>query len=156
MLKEEFDRADNQTTNAAVDAILRINLRDSCDNAILALFELQTETIASDLLVALFAKSDSLDTAVLIQGIEHRSSAVRRVVVELLRRRGSLDVEIADQFTSDSDAYVRFEALLALSHSGRQFSDNEAKNVLVKSKGRQHFGFLGEYGTTGNYLVDVP
>jgi hypothetical protein len=148
VVKEEFDRADHQTTNAAVDAILRINLRDSCDNAILALFELQTETIAPDLLVALFAKSDSLDTAILIQGIGHRSSAVRRVVVELLRRRGSLDVEIADQLTSDSDAYVRFEALLALSHSGRQFSDNEAKNVLVKSKGRQHFGLLGAYGTT--------
>lgn len=148
VIKEEFDRADRQTTSAAVDAMLRIKPRDSRENAILALFELQPESIASDLLTEMFEKSDSIDTAVLTQGIGHLSSAVRRVVVKLLRRRRALGIEVADQLISDSDAEVRFEALLALFHSGRQFSDNDAKRILVKPKGYQYGGLLGAYGAT--------
>lgn len=148
VIKEEFDRADRQTTSAAVEAMLRIKFRDSRENAILALFEFQPESIASDLLTALFQNSDSIDTTILTQGIGHRSSAVRRVVVKLLRRRQAMGTEVADQLISDSDAEVRFEALLALFQNGRQFSDNDAKRILVKHKRYQYGGLLGAFGAT--------
>lgn len=61
-IKAELDRGDYQTTSAAVEAILRINLRDSRENAILALFELQPGSIDSSLLTDLLDNYYSGDT----------------------------------------------------------------------------------------------
>ena len=147
-IKAELDRGDYQTTGAAAEAILRINLRDSRENAILALFEVQPGSIGSILLATLFENGASIDTEVLSQGVGHPSSDVRRIVVKLLRERGALDVQIADQLISDSDAEVRFEALQSLFCGGRQFSDNEAKTILVKPKVNRPFGLFSLFGPT--------
>ena len=83
-IKEEFDRGNYQTRRAAVDTIIRINLKDSREKAIIALFELQPENIDSNLLASLFENSASISTDILSQGVGHRCSSVRRVVVKLL------------------------------------------------------------------------
>ncbi len=147
-IETEVNRGHYQTTGVAVDAILRINLRNSRENAILALFELQPGSIDSNLLGALFENAVSIRTEILSQGIGHRCSDVRRIVVKLLREREALDVEIADQLTSDSDAGVRFEALQSLFYGGRQFSDDEAKKILVKPKTTPRFSLFGQIGAT--------
>ena len=147
-IKVVVDRGDYQTTSAAVDAILRINHRDSRENAILALFELQPESVNSSVLATLFENGASIDTEVLSQGVGHRNFNVRRIIVKLLRERGALDVEIADQLTSDSDAEVRFETLQALCYLGRQFSDQEARKILVKPIANLPLGLLGGVGAT--------
>ena len=131
-VRAEVDRGDYQTSRAAIDAVVRINLRDSREKAMVALFELQPASVNSSLLAALFENSASISTEVLLKGLGNQSPDVRRIVVKLLRKRGALDVEVADQLTSDNDAAVRFEALQSLVDGGRQFSNEEAKKILVK------------------------
>ena len=142
---EELDRGDHQTTSAAIEATLSIKLRDSRERAIVALFDLQPTSINSRLLATLFENATSIDSDTLSQGLGHPSSGVRRMVVKLLRERGSLDIEKAEQLKSDSDAEIRFEALQSLRNKGKQFSDDEARKILVKPKARTHGGIFGGF-----------
>jgi len=73
VIESEVDRADSQITTAAVDAILRIKARNSRESAILALFELQPPSVKTTLLSTLFENGASIGTAVLRQGVTHRS-----------------------------------------------------------------------------------
>jgi hypothetical protein len=135
-IKRELDRTDSQTTNAAIEAIIRINFRESREKALIALHELQPTSIGQSLLAALFQNGGSLSTAVLLEGIKHRNSEVRRLAAQLLRTRRALPDETAARLTTDSDARVRYEALTSLLDGGRTFSDAEAKNILVKPRYR--------------------
>jgi len=131
-IRAEFDSGDHQTTYAAVDAILHINLRDSQANAIRALIELQPESIKEPLLEALFEKGSSIETVSLTECLAHRSSDIRRVAISLLRERGAMDIDAAGRLILDPDAHVRLEALKSLVDAGRTFSDEEARGILVK------------------------
>lgn len=147
-LKQELDRADYQTRSAAIDAIIRVNLRDSREKGILALYELQPESVNRSILRALFGNGAVIRTDILSQGVEHRSPQVRRIVVKLLRKRGALKVESAERLTADEDARVRFEALQSLISGGRSFSDHDAKNILVKPL-KRGYGLGGLGGFSG-------
>lgn len=131
-IKEELDRGHTQTTNAAIDAMIRIVLRNSRTMAIAQLYELQPAHVAADLLDALFESNESLQIALLLRGLDHRNAEIRRITARLLRLRRALREETADQLTSDNDAGVRFEALQALIDAGRKVSEEEAKKVLVR------------------------
>lgn len=113
-IQKEMDRGDYQTGSATAEAIIRIRLREGRANAIQTLFDLQPRSIGSGLLSELFPEQGSIDTELLSQGIEHQDVNIRRMGVKLLRARGALDPERANQLTSDSDAEVRFEALRSL------------------------------------------
>lgn len=141
-LRQEFDRNDYQTRNAAAEAIVRINLRDSRERAIAALYELQPAYIAPKVVGSLFEKASALSTDVLLNGVAHQSSAVRRVVVALLRTRRELPREVAEQLLADTDAWVRYEALNSLIDAGQVFSDAQAKSILVKPSQQGTFSFL--------------
>lgn len=141
-INQELDRGDYQTTSAAADAIIRINLRDSREKAILSLYELQPTSISRNVLAALFDNDVVLSTETLLNGVGHRNSDVRRIVVELLCNRRALPIETADQLLTDSDAKVRYEALKSLVDSGRIFSDEEAKKVLIKQVQNRGLGLL--------------
>ena len=131
-ITKEFDKGSYQTSGAAVDAILRINLRDSRDKAIAALYKLQPESVRDDLVEEIFGDGKALKLELLSQGATHRSPAVRRTCVRLLAKRDALTLELAQQLLSDSDAEIRFTALKALIKSGKAYSDDEAKGILVK------------------------
>jgi hypothetical protein len=103
-LRKEFDRGNYSTTGPAVDAIIRINLRDSRAKAIKALYELQPSSINESLVSILFSDGESLSTSLLKEGITHRNSIVRRNVVRLLRNRGELSPEMAEPLLADADA----------------------------------------------------
>jgi len=79
VVKQELDRGDYQTKGAATDAIISINLRQSREEAIAAIYELQPTFISRSLLTALFENGASIPTEVLMQGTSHSSSDVRRV-----------------------------------------------------------------------------
>lgn len=148
-IRQELDRGDSQTTNAAIDAIIRIHLRESREKAVIALNELQPTSISQTLLAALFENGGSLSTDVLLEGTGHRNSKVRRIAAKFLRGRRALPNETAERLTTDNDAKVRYEALESLLDGGRTFSDAEAKNILVKPTPNSGIG-LGLYRASDN------
>ena len=141
-IKAELDRNDYQTKSAAIDAIVRINLRASREKAVSSLYELQPASIDHDLLETLFEKSASLNTQILLGGIGHQSADVRRTTVRLLRARRALPSDVAEQLLNDRDAEVRLEALNSLVEGGRPISETEAKNILVKPAGSGGIGMF--------------
>ena len=149
VIRQQLDGNDNQTINAAADAIIRINLRDSREKAILALYEFQPSSINPNVLASLFDNEAALSTEILLQGVGHQNSNVRRIVVELLRKRGALHKEMAEKMITDSDATVRYEALTSLVDAGHNFSDEEAKIVLIKQEPNRGFGLLRASDTEG-------
>jgi hypothetical protein len=148
-IEEELDRHDYQTIGPAIDAILRVHLRDSREKAINKLYELQPASINQNLLELIFENSSSLDKDLLLRGITHQNADVRRRVVALLRSRHELPSEIAEQLTADGDAGVRYEALKSLVEGGRDFSNAEAERILVKPASNRGLGLLGGLGSEG-------
>jgi hypothetical protein len=149
VIRQEFDRSDNQTISAAADAIIRINLRDSREKSILALYELQPTSISRNVLAALFDNGAALSAEMLLDGVGHQNANVRRIVVKLLRSRRALPNEMAEQLMTDSDAAVRYEALKSLIDAGRTFSDEEAKKVLIKQTTNRGLGLFRMSDTEG-------
>lgn len=139
-IRRELDKNNNQTINAAAEAIIRINLRDSREKAISALYEIQPTSINQEVLAMLFDNAAALSTETLLNGVGHQNSNARRIVVELLRGRHALPNEVAEQLLIDSDAAVRYEALKSLMDAGHLFLDEDAKKVLIKQPQNSLFG----------------
>jgi hypothetical protein len=132
-ITEEFARNDTQTTSAAANAIIRITLRDDRRAALEALYTLQPSTVEQDLLDELFSLDVEFDNEVLLRGLSHRNAQVRTAAVNLLQKRSALVVSIAEPLLNDNNADVRFAALRALVESGRSYSVEQAKAILVRN-----------------------
>ena len=144
---KELESGDHKTTYAAVDAILRIKLRDGRENAIRSLIELQPESVRPALLRKIFENGSSIETSLLTECLGHRNPDVRRASVSVLRQLRKFDVSVVDRLLLDQDAGVRYEAIQALSESGRTFSDSEANSILVRPNAGAALGntdFAGE------------
>lgn len=152
LIREELDRNNYQTNAAAVDAVLRISLRESRQRALEALYEMQPATVSADVLHELFEQGAPLNVELVTAGLSHQSTAVRRLAVKLLQDRHALSVEIAEKLTDDNDASIRCEALKQLVQHGRSFSNEEAKRILVRPTRPTGLGLaygLGQQSTTG-------
>ena len=147
VLEVEYEKRNYQTVGAAVDAIIRINFRQSREKAVRALIDLQPERIDEGLVDAIFAKPESLPTPLLSEATAHRNAKVREVVVAILAARKALPADIAERLLDDSSAGVRFEAVWSLAREGRDFSDERAKAILVKPAARAGLGGLFGYPT---------
>ena len=134
-IKEVYGRGEYQTQGEAINAIIRINLRDSRTSAIEALYELQPKSVSEQLVEDLFGDGATLDHEILEKGISHRSPRVRRKVVSLLAQRNELSFVTAAELLKDTDASVRFDALQAAAKGGRTFTDQEAKSILIRPIG---------------------
>jgi hypothetical protein len=132
LIREELDRNNYQTKAAAIDAILRISLRQSRQRALEVLYEMQPATISADVLHQLFVQGAPFSVESIVAGLSHQSAAVRRLAVKLLQNRHAISAEIAEKLTDDADASIRCEALKELARHGRTFSNDEAKKVLVR------------------------
>jgi len=142
VIREEFERRNYQTGGAAINAIIRLNLKQSREAAIRALYELQPESIDEALVENLFARPDAIETSLLFDGAVHRSPAVRKMVVPILVTRRALAADVAERLLTDTEAAVRYEALMSLVADGREFSDETLKGILIKPTGRRGgFGF---------------
>lgn len=143
VVKIEFDRNETQTSSAAANATISITLRDDRRAALEALYAMQPSTVEERLLNALFCHDTEFDDETLARGINHSSALVRTTVVKLLRKRKTLASNVAEALLNDSAAEVRFEALQALVASGRNYSVEQAKDVLVrKGPAQTGRGFL--------------
>lgn len=131
-IHEEFARNETQTASMAANAIIRITLRDDRRAALEALYSLQPSTVQQDLLDVLFRLDAEFDDEMLLRGLSHRNELVRATVVKLLQKRRALAPSAAEPLLNDSDAEVRYEALEALVQSGRSYSVEQARAVLVQ------------------------
>ena len=145
LIRAEYERGNYQTVAPATDAILRLTLKESHDEALKVLNELQPERVDPSLVQELFSKPDTIETTLLVAAATHRSSMVRNGAVRILVGRGALPPELAEQLLTDSDAGVRFYSLRSLVDAGRDYTDEKAKSILVKPTsgvglGAQSFG----------------
>ncbi|MFN3987810.1 MAG: DUF4062 domain-containing protein [Rhodocyclaceae bacterium] len=157
IIYEEFGRNETQTTSAAANAIIRISLRDDRRVALEALYAMQPSTVKQDLLDALFSHDAEFDDEILVRGLSHRNVLVRTTVVKLLQKRRALVASLAETLLNDSNAEVRFEALQALVASGRSYSVEQAKAVLVrKSPARTGLGLsaMSQTDTEGEAVLE--
>jgi hypothetical protein len=131
-INEEFARNETQTASVAANAIIQITLRDDRRGALEALYALQPSTVKEALLDALFSHDAEFDDEILLRGLGHRNVKVRTTVVKLLQKRRALVASVAEPLLNDSEAEVRYEALQALVASGRSYSVEQAKAILVR------------------------
>jgi len=111
-----------------------LNLRDSREKGIIALYDLQPVSISGSLLAALFQKSSAMSTELISRGVTHKNPDVRRIAVGLLAKRNALSQDVAEQLLDDENADVRLEAVKTLISDGRVLSEDEIKKVLIKPK----------------------
>jgi hypothetical protein len=154
-IKQELAQNNYQTKSAGVEAIIRINLRESREKGIASLYELQPATVGRNLLNAALGQSSSLNSETLLAGITQQSSEIRPLVVRLLRARHALPVETAERLLTDDSAPVRLEALRSLAEAGRTFSDAECRNILVKRSANRGLGaFQSGYDAPGQACLE--
>jgi hypothetical protein len=148
-IRAELDRKNYQTSGAAIQAMLRIELRQSRSSAIKLLYELQADPVSADIVKAMFTDDASIPDETLVEGLAHKSTEVRRIASRLLARRGQLSSELAEPLLSDADASVRLEALTALAKIGRTYSVEAARDILVKPRPAGFFGGFGPSDPAG-------
>jgi hypothetical protein len=144
-IKAELARGDYQTRGAALDAVVRINLREGRQKALDELFELQTDQISERLLGLLFEHPDSISDETLLKGVIQRNDAIRRACVAELASRKKLPTETAERLLEDNDAEVRLLAIKTLMQSGKTYSEEEGRKILVRQAAG---GLLGHTGMT--------
>jgi hypothetical protein len=145
ILTDEYEKRNYQTVGMSVDAIIRINLKQSRERAVRSLIELQPENIDERLVDKIFTKPASLPTALIQGATAHRNAKVRATVVPILAARNALPTDVAERLLDDSSAAVRFDALRSLIKDGREFPDDKTKSILVKPAARGGLG--GLFGT---------
>lgn len=142
LIRTELERGKYQTVGPATDAIIRINLKQSRQDSLKAIYELQPEAIDQVLVKEVLSRPESLDTSLLLPGTTHRSPRVRRAVLPILFSRSALPAEVAEQLLGDSDATVRYYALRSIFAAGNELSEDRVKAILIKPAARAGFGLF--------------
>ena len=139
--KKEYDRSDSGTFRKALECMVGILLRTAPGNsAQQRVLESQFESLDAGMLQAVLDGFENLETAKLLLGLEHRNTQVRLRTLKVLLERGSLDEEMAERLSGDSDASVRNEAITALSNLGRMFTEEEVRKILVQPQQQPGLG----------------
>lgn len=131
-IRTEFDKSNNKTAGPAAEAMVRIRLREGRVQAVRTLYVLQPASIDKSLLHEIFGNPHGIPTDVLMDGIGHLNADIRLPIVKELRVRGEITPALAEKLSTDSDANVRYEALMTLVESGAQYSIADAKGILTK------------------------
>ena len=142
-IEAEMERGATETLRLAQEAALDIHLRSDSAGAARYLLTLSFETLDPALLARAVELLDELGTDALAAGLDHRSPEVRARTLDLLSRRGALNLSTIDRAKEDDAASVRFAALNALEPLGQPISLDEAKKILIKPTRAN--GILGLY-----------
>lgn len=131
-IRSEMEKGDIQTVAVAGEAVLSIVMRQSRDRAVQVLNEFQGISVRTELVDAVFSAPAAISNETLLVAVEHRNPDVRRSATRLLRERSALPASAAENLLADPDCWVRYDALRALEETGRIFSVEQAKEVVVK------------------------
>ena len=126
-IRSEMDRSDYQTRSWATDALFKIALRESHESALDLLIESQANQSDKSILQTIFLMPSRLNTAKLIEATSHRAPRVRLSAAIALSQRKELPEDTSKILLSDTAANIRYEALMALEQSGREFTETEAE-----------------------------
>jgi hypothetical protein len=142
-IKTEYDRGDYQTRGGAAEAIISISMRQGRDQAVRALYDLQTDAINRYLLSEVFKNGSALDDAILTEGTKNGNALVRRTTAAILAKRSKLQPDDAERLLADNDDETRHIAFSTLVKGGRIFSEEQAKAVLVQQGSGGILGGIG-------------
>ena len=143
--KKEYDRSDSGTLQRALECVVGILLRTGQGNSAQQLvLESQFESLDADMLQSVLDGFENVETEKLLRGLEHFNAQVRLRALKVLLGRDSLNEEMAERLSGDTDASVRNEAVTALLKLGRSFTEEEIKKILIAegdldSKGEEFF-----------------
>ena len=143
--KKEYDGSDFGTSRKALECMVGILLRTGQGNSAQQLvLEYQFESLDADILQAVLDGFENVETEKLLRGLEHFNAQVRLRALKVLLGRDSLNEEMAERLSGDTDASVRNEAVTALLKLGRSFTEEEIKEILIAegdldSKGEEFF-----------------
>jgi hypothetical protein len=143
LISELLESSDYQMRNLAAESYIKIILRENRDEALDQLVKLQPESISESTLTDLFQNPNALKTDQLVKCVTHRNEKVRLTAARLLRKRGCLNSEIANQLVGDSNAWIRFEAMSELAENEKLYSDEEVRKILVKPRRPSGLSLLG-------------
>lgn len=130
--KKEYKRTFLKALECMVGILLRTGQEIAAQQLIL---DSPFESLDSDMLQAVLYGFENLETEKLLPGLEHRNVQVRLRTLKVLLERGSLDAEMAERLSRDSDASIRNEAFTALLKLGRSFTEEEVKKILIAEGG---------------------
>ena len=139
--KKEYKRTFLKALECMVGILLRTGQEIAAQQLIL---DSPFESLDADMLQAVLDGFENLETEKLLPGLEHRNVQVRLRTLKILLERGSLDTEMAERLSRDSDASIRNEAIAALLKLGRSFTEEEVKKILITEgdsdkKGKEFF-----------------
>ena len=143
--KKEYDRNDSGTSRNALECMVGILLRTGPGNSAQQLvLESQFESLDADMLQSVLDRFEQVETEKLLLGLEHLNAQVRLRALKVLLGRDSLNEEMAERLSGDTNASVRNEAVMALLKLGRSFTEEEIKKILIAegdsdSKGKEFF-----------------
>ncbi len=129
----EIDSSDSETRQLAVEVVAEMKWRSNEREALIFLLGSSFENLASDLLDRTLVRLDTLSSALLTPGLDHRSAAVRARTVSILAQRGELRPEIIARAADDRDGAVRAAAVKAMDISGVSISIDEARRRILKN-----------------------
>ena len=143
LAKKEFDQNDIATSRASLECMLGISLRhEQYGLSRQLILESQFDSINVNLLNAVLDSFEDLDTTILQLGLKHNNSNVRRRAAAVLRGRGFIDIQLAEQLARDNNARIRQESILAQQSLGKMLSDDEIKTILTDPKKLPPLGAL--------------
>ena len=130
--KKEYDRRDFGTSQKALECMVGILLRTGQGNSAQQLvLESQFGSLDADILQAILDGFENVETEKLLRGLEHFNVQVRLRALKVLLGRDSLNEEMAERLSGDTNASVRNEAITALLKLGRSFTEEEVKKILI-------------------------
>ncbi|WP_413061198.1 DUF4062 domain-containing protein [Sphingomonas carotinifaciens] len=141
LVEEELNRADKDTSNAALEAAVTIMLRRSGGAAVRYILTTSFENLDIDLLHGVLGYVSEASVQELVTGLDHRSAEVRSAVLREMSKRDVVDIATLGRAKEDDAAIVRYAALQALDRIGQPTSLDEAHIIL--STPRPNYGVFG-------------
>lgn len=155
-VEAELERADKDTSTAALEAAVTISLREGGAAALRYVLTTSFENLDVDLLHEVLGYVDEASVQELVTGLDHRSAEVRSAVLREMSKRDVVDIATLGRAKEDDAPIVRHAALQALDRIGQPTSLDEAQLVLARP--RPNYGFLaltGGQDSAGLALFEV-
>lgn len=137
LVEMELKRANTKTSRASLEAIISIQLRDNRQQALTTAFTNQFETFDELLLRDLLATPYEIGSETLVLGLKHSNKRIRLESVERLHHQGNLTSSQMQTLKADPDVEIRARIVEILRERGEIVNDEEAKNTLVKPRGKR-------------------
>ena len=145
LAREEYDRNDGRTSTIALECMTAILIRSG---QLPEMYELlsksSVEPLEPRVLDVFNDYLENADSRDLLASLEHRNAQIRLSALKLLVHREALNLQALKRMCTDTDASVRYEALMSLSDRGKSFTEDEARTILVVPKKRTLVGFLAK------------